>query len=371
MAARSRCLVLLPAVFSRTAGSFFTESNMKFLSLVLALSLGCSAPSHADQHYTDVLDAPAVIAARAGQALVNGLAQAGKRLVAVGQRGHILYSDDDGAHWQQAKVPVSSDLVAVHFPSARQGWAVGHDGVVLHSEDGGASWARQLDGITAARLVIAHGASEGLVQEARAVLAHGPDKPFLDVFFQDEQRGFVVGAFNQIFATTDGGRHWTPWNARVDNPKGFHLNAMGQIGGRLYIVGEQGLVLRLADDQSRFDALATPYKGSYFGLTGHGEALLVYGLRGNALRSVDQGKSWTRIDTGVQSGLTASCVTGDGTLLLLGQGGQVLASADDGATFRKLAGIKPGATSAALATANGQLVLAGARGLRIEALPAH
>ncbi|MES2153394.1 MAG: YCF48-related protein [Pseudomonadota bacterium] len=345
---------------------------MKLISLVLALalSLGDSAPSHGAERFTDVLGAPAVPSALAGQVLVNGLAPAGQRLMAAGQRGHILYSDDGGARWQQAKVPVSSDLVAVHFPSAHKGWAVGHDGVVLHSEDGGASWSRQLDGIQAARLIIAQGASATLVEEARAVLAHGPDKPFLDVFFQDEQRGFVVGAFNQIFATTDGGRNWTPWQARVDNPKGFHLNAIGQVGGRLYIVGEQGLVLRLSGDQSRFEALPTPYKGSFFGLTGHGEALVVYGLRGNALRSLDQGKSWAKIDTGLQSGLTAGCVTADGRLLLFGQGGQVLASADDGATFRKLAAIKPGATSAALATANGQLVLAGMRGLRVEALPA-
>ena len=40
--------------------------------------------------------------------------------------------------WQQADVPVSSDLVAVPFPTPTHGWAVGHDGVVLHSADAGA-----------------------------------------------------------------------------------------------------------------------------------------------------------------------------------------------------------------------------------------
>ncbi len=165
-------------------------------------------------------------------------------------------------------------------------------------------------------------------------------------------------------STSDGGRNWTPWNTRVDNPKGFHLNAIASVGGRVYIVGEQGLVLRRSADQARFEALPTPYKGSYFGLTGHGDALIVYGLRGNALRSLDQGANWARIDTGLQSGLTASTVTADGRVLLVSQGGQVLVSADDGATFSKQASIKPGATSAALATSNGKLVLAGMRGLR-------
>jgi photosystem II stability/assembly factor-like uncharacterized protein len=44
-----------------------------------------------------------------------GAARAGERLVAVGQRGHILYSDDSGNAWQQAAVPVSADLNAVSF----------------------------------------------------------------------------------------------------------------------------------------------------------------------------------------------------------------------------------------------------------------
>ncbi len=339
---------------------------MKPSSLVLSLMLCCALPLHAAGSFVDVLDTPAAPSARAERALINGLAAAGKRLVAVGQRGHILYSDDDGARWQQARVPVSSDLVAVHFPTPQLGWAVGHDGVVLHSNDGGASWMRQLDGIKAARLVIAQAASEALVEEARGVLAHGPDKPLLDVCFEDDKKGFVVGAFNQIFATLDGGASWTPWSARIDNPKGFHLNAVRQVGGRIYIVGEQGLVLRLSVDRSRFEALPTPYKGSYFGLTGDGDALIVFGLRGNAMRSLDQGASWSRVTTGVQSGLTAGAVGADGKLLLVSQGGQVLASSDHGATFKPLAGIKPAATSAALLTGSGTLVLAGMRGLRKE-----
>lgn len=343
---------------------------MKFIVLLLSM-LCCGAQVLAATPFVDVLDTPTAPSARAAHALVNGLALAGGRVVAAGQRGHILYSDDGGARWQQAQVPVSSDLVAVHFATPKLGWAVGHDGIVLHSADGGASWTRQLDGIKAARLVIAQAATPAMVEEAQAVLAHGPDKPLLGVWFGDQQKGFAVGAFNQIFATDDGGRSWTPWGARADNPKGYHLNAIGQVGGRVYIVGEHGLVLRLSADGTRFEALPTPYQGSYFGLTGHGGALIVFGLRGNAYRSVDHGASWTRIDTGLASSLTAATVAADGSVLLVSQGGQVLASSDDGATFRKLDNIKPGATGAALAAANGSLVLGGARGLRTERLASH
>ena len=118
--------------------------------------------------------------------------------IAVGQRGHVLYSDDAGKTWRQADVPVSSDLVAVHFPSASAGWAVGHDGVVLHSADGGATWTRQFDGRALGAVLVdyytraAAGASaadakraERLLAEARRFAEQGAENPFLDVWFEN------------------------------------------------------------------------------------------------------------------------------------------------------------------------------------------
>ena len=114
--------------------------------LGIAATVSMMAMAASDSSMRDVLDTPAAKSPLAVRALVNGLAIAGTRIVAVGQRGHVLLSDDAGKSWQQAEVPVSSDLVAVSFPSASTGWAVGHDGVVLHSTNAGGRWTRQLDG---------------------------------------------------------------------------------------------------------------------------------------------------------------------------------------------------------------------------------
>jgi photosystem II stability/assembly factor-like uncharacterized protein len=116
------------------------------LLLVLATATQAVAVAAADTAALDVLDVPALRSPLAPRSLLNGLARAGDRVVAVGQRGHVLYSDDAGGNWQQAEVPVSSDLVAVSFPSASSGWAVGHDGVILHTNNAGATWSRQFDG---------------------------------------------------------------------------------------------------------------------------------------------------------------------------------------------------------------------------------
>ena len=103
----------------------------------------------------DVLNRPAMMSPLASKRLLVSMTRFGDRLVAVGPRGHIVVSTDEGKTWSQAKVPVSSDLTAVYFPSATHGWAVGHDGVVLASTDGGTSWIKQLDGFAVNDLIIA------------------------------------------------------------------------------------------------------------------------------------------------------------------------------------------------------------------------
>src|SRR5262245_47851611 len=91
------------------------------------------------------LDVPSAKTALAIRVPLSAMATAGQRMVVAGQRGHILHSDD-GKTWVQAGVPLSSDLTALSFPTATQGWAVGHEGSVLHSGDGGLTWSKQLDG---------------------------------------------------------------------------------------------------------------------------------------------------------------------------------------------------------------------------------
>ena len=341
-------------------------------ALVLLLPLGASAAG-----FVDVLDTPAAETPLAAKTLLNGMAQAGQRLVAVGQRGLIIYSDDRGQNWTQAKVPLSADLVAVSFPTLQLGWAVGHDGVVLHSADAGASWVRQLDGRELGRQLLAYYTAEAakgtlgtaeesaaLVEEARRAAAQGADNPLLDVWFADALHGYVVGAFNLILSTEDGGKHWQPVGHLTDNPNRLHFYAVRGIGDALYLAGEQGLVLRRDAGTTRFRALETPYKGSYFGITGSRNAVLVYGLRGNAYRSGDGGASWQKVETGVQDALTAASRFGNQGLVLVSQSGNVLLSRDAGASFAPQRVEQATPAAAVLAVGQHTLVIAGARGVR-------
>ena len=120
-----------------------SKKTALLIALATASVLAVAASATKEGAWRDVLDVPAVKSPLATRSLLNGLARAGDRIVAVGQRGHVLYSDDDGKTWQQAAVPLTSDLVAVHFPTLSTGWAVGHDGVILRTTDSGANWTRR------------------------------------------------------------------------------------------------------------------------------------------------------------------------------------------------------------------------------------
>lgn len=339
----------------------------------LLATLALLGPSNAScAAYVDVLDAPAQKSALASQRILNGAAVAGHRVVVVGQRGHILYSDDQGRTWTQASVPVSVDLVAVHFPTEQKGWAVGHSGVVLATTDAGATWVKQLDGRSAAMAMVEYydkqGGDAGLRDEVKRFVDDGPDKPFLDVWFEDENVGYVVGTFNLLFRTDDGGRHWVPWFDRTDNPKRYHLYAVRRVGDDLYVAGEQGLVLKLDAKAQRFRAMRTPYDGTYFGITGKPGSVVVFGLRGNAYRTVDAGASWQKVDTRIPVGLTGGAVTPDGRIVLVSQAGHVLVSSDSGSTFAPLAVDRPAPAAAVVAPGAKSIVVVGPRGAHASQL---
>ncbi|WP_092021201.1 WD40/YVTN/BNR-like repeat-containing protein [Marinobacter zhejiangensis] len=325
--------------------------------------MACSAP--AAFALTDILETPARETRLAPTHLLTDVDSAGERIVAVGERGHIIFSDDEGKSWTQGHVPVSVTLTAVDFIGPETGWAVGHSGVVLKSEDAGANWAVQLDGVQAAELAIAGKEEraaelEAKIEEApeeergdlewalddlyfsienmRADMDIGPVNPLLDVWFENDQFGFVVGAYGMLLRTEDGGASWQDWSGRLDNSSGYHLNAVTRItGGALAIVGEAGQIHVSVDHGETWELRDSPYPGSLFGVIGTGNVneILAFGLRGNVLLSTDLGKSWNIVPSGASATLNGGMVSEDGRITLVGNGGVILVSSNDAESFRQ------------------------------------
>ncbi|MCP6699819.1 WD40/YVTN/BNR-like repeat-containing protein [Pseudomonas donghuensis] len=285
---------------------------------------------------------------KAVNSLLLDVTKAGARLVTVGDRGHILFSDDQGKTWTQAKVPTRQLLTAVYFVDDQHGWAVGHDAQILASTDGGATWSKQF---------------EDLAREA----------PLLDVWFKDTQHGFAVGAYGALLETTDGGKTWNEVGDRLNNEDQFHLNGIAAVkDAGLFIVGEQGSMFRSSDDGQTWEKLEGPYEGSLFGVTGTAQprTLLAYGLRGNLYRSTDFGDSWQQIELkaargNLEFGLASATLLDDGSLVLVGNGGSVLRSSDDGQSFSVFNRADRIALAGVSGLSGGRLVLVGQGGVHL------
>ena len=286
---------------------------------------------------------PAVEAPLAVKSLLLDTAAAGPRIVAVGQRGHILFSDDRGTTWEQARVPTRALLTAVHMHDEKTGWAVGHDAVILRTDDGGATWK------------LMHRAPE-------------EERPLLDVWFRDEETGFAVGAYGYFLATRDGGRTWA---SRAISKDDFHLNEIVPAGTqRLFMAAEAGVAYRSDDGGESWRELPSPYSGSWYGaLVLDRGRILLHGLRGHLFRSDDAGESWTQVATGTTATLTNAVRLPDGGVLVTGLEGILLTSRDRGGSVSATRLRSRQGITSALPLTDGSVLLTGEFGVRRLPVP--
>jgi photosystem II stability/assembly factor-like uncharacterized protein len=299
------------------------------------------------------------------------IASAGGRLVAVGERGHILHSGDGGESWTQAEVPTTAMLTRVYFYDDKLGWAVGHDGNVMHSRDGGVHWELQRDGVAEQAQINEQRAGRAVrrVEELREQMATAADEerdalaealdeaqwvmdnareildaplyapPLMDVWFATPEQGWASGAYGVLLHTSNGGRNWADWSYKVDNPDELHLNGVsGGPGGQLYLASEWGTVFVSGNSGESWNPVESGYDGSFFGVIANPGTgtVFAYGLLGTVYRSVDGGENWEELSSGVQASLFGAAFSPDGALVLVGQGGTATRTEDDGLSFTAL-----------------------------------
>ena len=279
------------------------------------------------------------------------VARAGKRLVAVGERGIVIVSDDNGVSWKQVSTPADVTLTAVKFATGQDGWAVGHMGIILHTTDGGLQWSRQMDGVEAAKMALstveadvsAAGNPDDKTTKRKLRLAHqlvddGPVKPFTDILAFDADTVTVVGAYNLVFSSEDGGKTWRYRSEVIDNPRQYHIYGAVKTETGLLFDGEQGLILASAPESNQvgmaMSRLKSPYEGSFFGaLQIHGNRVLVYGMRGKMFVTDDAGQNWQAVSIPGDISINCAAIMGDGIVVVGDRSGRLLASEDQGATF--------------------------------------
>ncbi|MCS0630530.1 YCF48-related protein [Telluria mixta] len=254
--------------------------------------------------------APAQRGANAVRAPLLAATRAGNRIVAVGDHGVVLLSDDGKTYRQAKSVPVRGLLTSVQFIDPQRGFAAGHDGVVLGTRDGGETWSL-----------------------LRAT--PGVEQPILSFHFDSPDHGIAVGLYGWAIETRDGGRTWAERHIGTGADADRHLyHVFASAHGTLLIAAEAGTLYRSADGGKSWDTLATGNKGSLW----HGAALvdgtlLVCGMRGHLYRSADDGRTWRAVDAHTSQSLTGIAQLADGSVVVAGMAGTTLRSTDGGTTF--------------------------------------
>jgi photosystem II stability/assembly factor-like uncharacterized protein len=143
------------------------------------------------------------------------------RLWIVGSFSSIQSSSDGGKTWSSQTLDEDLFLTSIQFLDPQHAFATGEFGTVLKTSDGGATWQR---------------------------LANLPDEFYPeDAWFKNLQQGWVAGLQGGLLMTGDGGQTWS----RQDTGTFAPLYSLGTVAGVPYVVGGEGVVLRLANDQWR------------------------------------------------------------------------------------------------------------------------
>ena len=260
-------------------------------------------------------EAAAVTAApiRPNRVLLLDIARAGKRLVAVGERGVILGSDDDGKTWMATRAPVTRTLTALTFIDDKVGVAVGHGGSVLRTQDAGKTWTQI------------------------KIPETGIDS-VLGITHLGGQEIIAYGAFGMYLKSEDSGLTWTRPHI-LSKVESFdrHIYKIVKAGDVLVLAAENGNLARSTDHGVTFEPVVSDYPGSYFGaVVANDGAVIIFGMRGTVYRSTDGGSHWTKVPLETKIGFNNGVVLEDGTLMLAGNSGVLAVSHDNGVSFKQI-----------------------------------
>ncbi len=312
---------------------------------VLALSSVAIAQEE-PQEVSSLAEGSEVIPARlADQSLLLDITEAADgRLLVVGERGHVLVSDDSGDNWRQIlNVPTRTTLISATAQGNRV-WAAGHDTTIIASDDNGETWSVQFED-------------------------PGGD-PLMDIAFDENGDGMAIGAYGIMLLAENNGQQWTQEFmidlVLLDDPgsdegettdqegdlddSGFldqdaiadfedldveyHLNSLWRLDAQqLVIAAEAGHGYYSDDNGASWQIFRLPYDGSLFGVLpqrNNSNCLLTFGLRGNVLRSCDIVTGWESLDSGVSSSLFDAAYDESGYLWLVGANGTLLRMRNNG-----------------------------------------
>lgn len=271
---------------------------------------------------------------------INDMIELDGRLVAVGERGTIVISENNGKTWKtthgDAQVPVT--LTDISSLSDGVLMAVGHDSVILRSDDDGLTWKQ-----------IMRDSERG--------------EPLMGSWSQDGKTVFAFGSFGKFLVSDDGGKSF---KSQELPGRSYHFSSMaGNEQGVRILVGERGTAMRSQDGGETWEQQESFYKGSLFGVAHLEDSRWVtYGMRGHIFYSDDNGDHWNEIKVPNELPLYGhSLVDGGKKMVMVGTAGSYVTINDRGELLETGTLGDLGTLTSAVTLPDGKLFVAGQSGL--------
>ena len=283
------------------------------------------------------------LARLAPRSLINDAIVSGTALVAVGDRGHILFAPREEDPWKQVSGPSRAMLTSVASDQKDGLVAVGHKSTILLSRDRGASWIK-------------------------TPAPEGDDLALFSVHFHSPQEGVIVGGYGTMLATNNGGATWERIelvSPETQAEEDRHLYDIAELpSGSIVVVGEAGALYQKPEGNTAWSARTSPYEGTLFGALGCRDGtLLIFGLRGHLYRSRDEGRTWESIATGSTLSIYTGLERPSGEVVLGGASGLMLSAASCSSSFSLHSRPDRKAISTLLSLPSGKLLIGGEAGI--------
>ena len=231
-------------------------------------------------------------------------------------------------------------LQDVYFTDNQNGLVVGDAGLMLKTSDGGKTWEKME--------VDMRPPGAGQNPGGGGGFGRGGPAPLYNIYFVDENVGFIIGGRAVILKTEDGGKTWSRKMAMSDTPgrdgrpRPLRANLMGiQMVNETtgFIAGSENTILKTTDggdtwvgssERARVGETRNNLEGIWFASETTG---WIIGSFGTLLHTADGGTNWTKQDPGFDNNLFGIYFINENTGWICGQEGLILHTADGGTTW--------------------------------------
>ncbi|MBN2467685.1 MAG: hypothetical protein JXD19_05990, partial [Deltaproteobacteria bacterium] len=213
----------------------------------------------------------------------NDVILRGNRGWIVGQGGVILHSEDSGRTWTPQQSGIEPSLMQVIFLNEAKGITIGETGTILKTDDGGNSWVPvEIDWFSVL---------------PECLIEMGVIAPNLyDLFFINDLKGWMVGDYGIVLATSDGGTSWNLLRAGQLAPL-FTVFFVGANEG--WAAGQNGLLLYTNDGGENWGQIDVPTKASLHRIFLCGQEGFIVGDQATILQTCNSGRSWTSVELNI------------------------------------------------------------------------